>query len=357
MRVLDVGCGNGLFYDWLVEEGYHPDYWGVDASEEFLRQFKERHPEVEANLIQGFVTHPLSPLPLMVGALGGPFDVAVMFGIATDFGTDGTPKMQDLGMAVRNVAPLLRDGGALVADFWDEATFRPSSASTLDASELLRRGSVLAPPTAWDPAEVEGFFEGSGLRFEVIRPVVGRDFGIVAHKDGRRRADEQSAPFLAVFDFGDSLLADARRLSAAEVEKAVEEVAEALRRGAAEVRRSSRWQDRDASFAGPIVAAMESAASQVVRQWRTVVRSVGLGEGIAWQFDKTLLADIKDFGPDRVRKSVDAVSASVEQVIVDVAAATRRMSFTRDSGLLPALDGALAALGGEWRKVEHEAWS
>lgn len=359
MRVLDVGCGNGLFYDWLVEGGWEPDYWGIEGSDEFIRQFVERRPEVEARLLQGNVTSPESALPLMRDALKE-FDVATVYGVAADFGLGNAPKMHDLAEAVRNVMPLLREGGAFIMDFWDEARFKAAPAETMGSAMLLYPGDVkdVVPPTAWRPDDVYGFFEGVGLRFEAHRSVVGRDFGIVAYKDGARRADEQAAaPTLVVFDFADALLDDARRLSAASVEKAVEGVAAALRAGAAEARRGSRWQDRDASFAVRVVSAMEAAASQLERQWRTTRGSVGLGEAVAWRFDHALPADVAEFGPDRVRKSVAAVSTAVENAADGVARAARGMSFPVDSGLVGILDGARASLRSEWERVQREAWA
>lgn len=359
MRLLDVGCGNGLLYDWLQENGYAPDYWGMDASDEFLRQFKERHPEVESNLLQGSVTRPESALPALRGVLKE-YDVATMFGVASDFGTGGTPKLRDLGEAVRNVMPLLREGGVLVMDFWDAALFRPVTIETMGPAMFLYPDAVkgVVPPTAWNPDEVTEFFEGVGLRYEMYRPVVGKDFGIVAYKERVRRADEQSMTSpLVVFDFADALLSDARRTSAAAVEKAVEGVADILRRASTDVRRSSRWQEHDSTFAAQIVSVMDSAASQVERQWRTTRRSVGLGEGVAWRFDQTIPADVAAFGPDRVRKSVDAVSATIESVVDDITHAARGMSFPVDSGLMDALDGALVTLQGEWQKVQREVWA
>jgi len=358
MRVLDVGCGNGLFYDWLIENGYAPDYWGLEGSDEFIRQFVERRPEVKSRLIRGNVTRPEATLPLTRGA-PKEFDVATVYGVAADLGTGNTPKMHDLGAVVRNAMPLLREGGVLVMDFWDEARFKATPAEVLSPEMLLNPSTAqeLVPPAAWDPDAVSEFFEGGGLRFEMHPRVVGRDFGIVAYKDGARRADEQSSSAMVVFDFADALLADARRLSAATVEKAVEGVVGVLRKGAADVRRSSRWQDRDTSFAGQIVAALDSAASQLERQWRTTARSVGLGEGIAWRFGETLPADVKDFGQDRVRKSVDAVSAVLNNAVDDIARAARGMSFPVDSGLIDSLDGANSVLRGEWQKAQQEVWA
>jgi SAM-dependent methyltransferase len=42
-RLLDLGCGYGALYDWLLARGFRPDYRGIDVSEEMIAHAKRRH--------------------------------------------------------------------------------------------------------------------------------------------------------------------------------------------------------------------------------------------------------------------------------------------------------------------------
>ena len=44
-KILDVGCGAGELYDYIKFDPQH--YLGVDFSNNMLKTFKERHPEVD----------------------------------------------------------------------------------------------------------------------------------------------------------------------------------------------------------------------------------------------------------------------------------------------------------------------
>lgn len=46
-KVLDLGCGNGRFYDYLHKQGKKIDYTGVDFCPEFLKIARKRYPQQE----------------------------------------------------------------------------------------------------------------------------------------------------------------------------------------------------------------------------------------------------------------------------------------------------------------------
>mgnify|MGYP003132200803 CR=1 FL=1 len=46
--LLDVGCGLGAFYDWLIANNYKPNYHGIDLLANFVEECKKRNLNVEA---------------------------------------------------------------------------------------------------------------------------------------------------------------------------------------------------------------------------------------------------------------------------------------------------------------------
>jgi SAM-dependent methyltransferase len=46
-KILDVGCGFGDFYDYLVEKGINVDYSGFDISKRIIDVAKNRHPHLK----------------------------------------------------------------------------------------------------------------------------------------------------------------------------------------------------------------------------------------------------------------------------------------------------------------------
>jgi 2-polyprenyl-3-methyl-5-hydroxy-6-metoxy-1,4-benzoquinol methylase len=51
MRVLDVGCGEGVFAAELARAG--AQVVGIDAAEEPLRRARARHPQLDLRLVDG----------------------------------------------------------------------------------------------------------------------------------------------------------------------------------------------------------------------------------------------------------------------------------------------------------------
>jgi SAM-dependent methyltransferase len=73
-RVLDVGCGFGDFYDYLVEQDQQPaEYYGVEISERVLEIAREEHASQHCTFERRNV--------LVTPFEGEQFDIAVEFGI------------------------------------------------------------------------------------------------------------------------------------------------------------------------------------------------------------------------------------------------------------------------------------
>jgi SAM-dependent methyltransferase len=352
MRVLDMGCGNGLFYDWLAENGVRPDYWGVDGSTDFIRQFTARHPEIKDRVIQAdFTAHDGAFAPVLrevVGA-GKPFDLAVMYGVAADFGTRQEGKEADLMSAVRAVMPVLSEDGALIVDFWDSTEF----GEAWESAAFIPGRSV--PPTTWKVGRVAEMF--SPLSFDLHKPVAGRDFGVVAYKGGRPGLREQEITtarrHLTVFDFGDSLLEDAREYSIEKVDRAVGEVVKILRRVSSDIKETGGHRP---SFAPVIAGVSENAAEQLQRQWATTKRGAApVAEQITWRFDG-LPDDLKELGIDRAGRQVESASRAVERAVEDIGDAARGLRFPSESGLTSALSSAARELKKAWEPVAQDYW-
>ena len=47
--ILDVGCGLGSFFNFLMEKSIDAYYWGFDITPEMIRIAKKNHPEIEEN--------------------------------------------------------------------------------------------------------------------------------------------------------------------------------------------------------------------------------------------------------------------------------------------------------------------
>jgi SAM-dependent methyltransferase len=112
LRVLDVGCGNGRFADFLCEalarHGARLDYCGLDASAPLLERARRRGlPGGVARFVErDFVEDP-ARLPR------GPFDVAALLGVL--HGVPGRGRRRAL---VQAAAERLAPGGLLALTCW-----------------------------------------------------------------------------------------------------------------------------------------------------------------------------------------------------------------------------------------------
>ena len=111
LRVLDVGCGNARFGRFLAEHRSPERYTGVDASEPLLAIARQAAPmaaKCDFQLADFVSTSPERALP------GGPFDLAVLFGVL--HGVPGRERRRALLEAVTKRVTL---GGRVVFTCWN----------------------------------------------------------------------------------------------------------------------------------------------------------------------------------------------------------------------------------------------
>lgn len=161
-RVLDVGCGNGRFGRYLIEQLGPIRYTGVDYSPEMLDIARGRLPDAQ-----------LLARDLVVAAPpGGPYDLVVCFGLLHHI--PGAAQRQQL---VRALARALAPGGLLTFVTWRFADFERLSqrivpwpedlAGVVETNDFLldwRRGAyALRYCHHCDAAEHQALVDAAGL--------------------------------------------------------------------------------------------------------------------------------------------------------------------------------------------------
>jgi SAM-dependent methyltransferase len=101
MKVLDIGCGNGRFYDVIKER--QTIYTGLDNSRGLLDEAKKKHPGV--NFTEGDATK--LPFP------NNSFDIAYSFAVIHH-----VPSRRLRGEFIREAARVLHPGNTLIITSW-----------------------------------------------------------------------------------------------------------------------------------------------------------------------------------------------------------------------------------------------
>lgn len=117
MNVLDIGCGNGRFFDVIKDRGI--DYTGLDNSSGLLSEARRKHPGIR--FIEGDATE----LPFADGA----FDIAYSFAVIHHI-----PSRALRSRFVSEAARVLRPGNTLIITSWHLS--RPKYFSKLLLSAL-----------------------------------------------------------------------------------------------------------------------------------------------------------------------------------------------------------------------------
>jgi len=168
-HVIDVGCGKGLLYKWLLsEQSKNVAYYGVDRSEDSLSEFAHSYPNITANLRRGNV--------LSINEEDLPrdhFDVSVAFGVTSNFG-EGSGQYSKLRQLVEFMTS---HSDVSVIEFWDRFKFKkPDHALKGDRQ-----------PSVWTPQRVMKVFSESDCHVQLVRPLSGMDFAVVATRSDMRR--------------------------------------------------------------------------------------------------------------------------------------------------------------------------
>jgi SAM-dependent methyltransferase len=152
LRVLDVGCGNGRFVDFLTERlaaldpSRHLDYCGVDASAPLLERAAartRRQPATDASTSTSFVELDFVKDPAQLP--GGAFDLVVLLGVL-----HGVPSRLRRRALVEAAAQRLAPGGLLALTCWRFAEL-PRFQRRLVSWEVYN--SAAAQPV--DPTQLE----------------------------------------------------------------------------------------------------------------------------------------------------------------------------------------------------------
>lgn len=153
IKVLDLGCGNGRFYDFLKEKTkLEVKYLGLDQNRGLIEEGKTKHGECFR--IQDI---------LNLETIHEKFDVIVGFGI-----THHLPSYELRRRWFRSLATLLEDEGTIVLSYWD---FNPTKAvhpleideTQLDVNDFFltwdNRGDVFRYCHKYEAAELNAIKE------------------------------------------------------------------------------------------------------------------------------------------------------------------------------------------------------
>jgi SAM-dependent methyltransferase len=144
-RVLDIGCGTGVFLRLVADHGAKP--FGLDASEALLEIAHERVPEAD----------------VQVGEMERlPYD-ADSFDLVTGFNSFFFAA--DIVAALREARRVAKPGASVVIQVWG----RPERCDLEAQKQVARRYTPSPPPDApsppllWEPGVLEGLASEAGL--------------------------------------------------------------------------------------------------------------------------------------------------------------------------------------------------
>ena len=106
IKVLDVGCGNARFYEFLKQHKIKCEYVGVDNSQKLLNLAKENYPEAT------FINKDFVQEPSFISKLGK-FDLVVSFGVVHHI-----PSYKRRSGFIKQLAKTVSRDGILMLSFW-----------------------------------------------------------------------------------------------------------------------------------------------------------------------------------------------------------------------------------------------
>jgi tRNA (uracil-5-)-methyltransferase TRM9 len=106
LKILDLGCGNGRFLKFLLEENYKfNEYLGTDNSVEFIRKNQEKYSSFKFENLD---------VILDLDKINEKFSLIVAFGISHHIPSRGYRQEW-----FENISNLVTKGGFVVISFWD----------------------------------------------------------------------------------------------------------------------------------------------------------------------------------------------------------------------------------------------
>lgn len=104
-KILDIGCGNGRYYEFLHQNGINIDYLGVDNIEKFIKIAQENYPK--AKFEQKDIFQELEKIE-------DRYDLVSIFGV-----THHIPNKEFRHNWILTTAQLVAPKGSLVVSFWN----------------------------------------------------------------------------------------------------------------------------------------------------------------------------------------------------------------------------------------------
>lgn len=152
--LLDVGCGFGDLYGYLLQQGIETHYTGLDLSPELLAEARRLHPQ--ARFIEGDLFD-LDPAP-------GSYDIVVLSGALNEqLGDDGA-------YARRVIEAMFR------------ACRRGVAFNLLDARHP--RTAACSDLQSFDPDEMLAWCQGLADRVDIVSGYLDNDFSVYLRRHG-----------------------------------------------------------------------------------------------------------------------------------------------------------------------------
>ena len=104
-KILDLGCGNARFYDFLLKNNLNPDYYGVDSSEEFIKSNQEKYPNAKFGV---------KDLVENIDDLKEKYDFVSVFGV-----THHIPSVEYRKYWFEKLGNLVSENGYIILSFWN----------------------------------------------------------------------------------------------------------------------------------------------------------------------------------------------------------------------------------------------